>query len=606
MFSAKTVAPGIAIGPAIVWAPAAITVVHQAIRPHQVAIERQHLDAALKSAQFELHEIEARVLTSVGQSASGIFTASLRMLEDPHLRSEIIKAIESRHVNAATAVQTVVDEYARKMAAAQSEYLAARAEDILDMGRRLQRHLRRQESPRVPEMPEPRVLIVETLAATELIALDRAKLLAIVMTQSAPTSHAALLASTLGIPVVARAPDLWGRVESGDTVVVDGNAGGVLVRPTELALRQYRTRRELFEHFSGEVAGLREHPATTLDGRTIRLTANVSLAEEIPYALAQGADGIGLVRTEFYYLSHAEAPSEAEQFEFYTGLVRSMAPRPVTFRTFDLGGDKAGANHEPEANPMLGCRGIRLLFEQPELFETQLRALLRASAFGTVRIMFPLITSLTEFQDTMRIVNRVKEDLSRQAISFDPGVQFGCMIETPAAAAIPDLLAHEVEFFSIGSNDLIQYTLATDRLNSRVSYIYEPLHLAILRMMRGIIRAGHRRQRHVSLCGEMAADPIYTIILLGLGVDELSMNPVMIPAIKQIVRGVEWTQARQIARGVLRASRAKDVQAYLEHVMVSRFPRMMSIYSHADEQSRDKIDASCEPVTAEKEETNSP
>lgn len=583
MFTAKTVAPGIAIGPAMVWTPATVKIVEQSISSHQISIEKQHLDVALKSAQVELQDIGARVLNSVGQSASGIFAANVRMLEDPRLRSQIGETIERRHVSAATAVQWVVDEYARKMAAAESEYLAARADDIIDLGRRLQRHLRRQESPNVPDIAEPRILIVESLAASEVIALARSKLLGIVMTQSAPTSHAALLASTLGIPVVARAPHLWGRVEDGDTVIVDGNAGGVIVKPTELALRQYRTRRELFELFSGEVAGLRERSATTLDGRTIRLTANISLAEEIPYALSQGADGVGLVRTEFFYLAHSNPPSEDEQAQFYSTLVRKMAPRPVTFRTFDLGGDKVGGMSEPEANPMLGCRGIRLLLEETQLFETQIRALLRASQFGSIRIMFPLITSLTEFQDTMRVVNRVKASMAYHGIDFDAAIPFGCMVETPAAAAIPDLLAKEVEFFSIGSNDLIQYTLATDRLNSRVSYIYEPLHLAVLRMMRGIIRAGHRRERHVSLCGEMAADPIYTIILLGLGVDELSMNPVMIPAIKQIVRGIEWTQARQIARDVLKASRAKDVQAYLEQTMVSRFPQMMSFYSHSDD-----------------------
>jgi len=239
----------------------------------------------------------------------------------------------------------------------------------------------------------------------------------------------------------------------------------------------------------------------------------------------------------------------------------------------------------PEANPMLGCRGVRLLAEQHELFVGQIRALLRASCHGPINVMFQLITSLTEFQDTLRVVDQVRQQMRAQRVLFDEHVRFGCMIETPAAATIPDLLATEVEFFSIGSNDLIQYTLAADRTNPRVAHMYEPLHLAVLRMMRSIIRAAHRRKRPVSLCGEMAADPIYTIILLGLGVDELSINPVMIPAIKQVIRGVSWAEARELARGVLRERRAKDVQSYLEKMMANRFPKMMSIYGHQEQAS---------------------
>jgi phosphoenolpyruvate-protein phosphotransferase (PTS system enzyme I) len=408
-------------------------------------------------------------------------------------------------------------------------------------------------------------------------------LLALVMTRSGPTSHAALLASTLGFPVVVQNPSLWDHVQSGDHVIVDANAGGVIVRPSELAIRQYRTRRELFDHFRGEDAELRELSAVTPDGRSVRLTANLGLAEEVDNVLTQGADGIGLVRTEYFYLSHENPPTEDEQFEFYRDIAAQVAPCPVTFRTFDLGGDKATAAHPPEENPMLGCRGIRLLLDERDLFKSQLRALLRASIACTMRIMFPMITSLTEFQDTMRVVHEVKDELSQAGIPFNPQVPFGCMIETPAAAATPDLLAQEVDFFSIGSNDLIQYTLAADRTNPRVAHIYEPLHLAVLRMMRGIVRAGHRRNRPVSMCGEMAADPIYTIILLGLGVDELSVNPVMIPAIKRIIRSVPFAHAKEISRDVLRSSRAKDVQTYLEEMMRSRFPKMMSLYSHDEE-----------------------
>jgi phosphotransferase system enzyme I (PtsI) len=522
-----------------------------------------------------------RVAVTAGKSAAAIFAAHGMLLEDPQLLTAVRRLIEEEHFAAESAVYETIEEHARRVAAIGNSYLAARAEDLTDLGCRLLTHLRKEGPRPGPFLPGPRVLVTDNIAAADVVALDRRHLLGLVMAQSGATSHAALLASTLGVPVVGGVPQLSGKVRSGDTVIVDGNHGHVLVNPTDLALREYRTRRDLFDRFCGELVGLRNVPAVTPDGRAVRLKANVGLAEEIPQALAQGAEGIGLLRTEYFYLSHSSPPTEEEQYEFYASVVKAVAPRPVTFRTFDLGGDKtAVVPVGPEANPMLGCRGVRLLLERRDLFLGQVRALLRASCHGPVRIMFPLITSLTEFQDTMRVVDEAQEQLRAEKIPFDESVPFGCMIETPAAATIPDILAAEAQFFSIGSNDLIQYTLAADRTNPRVACIYEPLHLAVLRMMRTIIRAARRKGRTVGLCGEMAADPIYTIILLGLGVDELSMNPVMIPATKRIIRGVSWAEAREVARGVLRERRAKDVQAYLEKMMASRFPQVMSIYGH--------------------------
>ena len=577
------IAPGIAYGPAIVWTPAVTPVPRREVPLASVPAEEERLDHAIRRASRELEEIALRVEITVGKSAADIFRAHEFMLEDATFLTTIQRRIREEHLAAESAVSVTVEEYAERLARLGNHYLAARADDVADLGRRLLAHLRKEGPRQVPSPSVPSVLVVENLAAADVIALNRANLLALVMMQSGATSHAALLASTLGVPVVGGVPSLAGQLHDGETVIVDGNHGHILVNPTELALRQYSMRQEIFHRFRGELAGLREAPAETLDGRRVRLSVNIGLAEEIPHALAQGAEGIGLLRSEYFFLSHSQPPSEEEQYQFYAGLVDTVAPHRVTFRTFDLGADKmAGVPAAPEANPMLGCRGIRVLLEHRDQFVGQMRALLRASAHGTVRIMFPLITSLTEFQDTMRVVNQVKQDLRAEGIAFDDHVPFGCMMETPAAATIPDILAAEVEFFSIGSNDLIQYTLAADRTNPRVTYIYEPLHLAVLRMMRTIIRADHRRNRSVSLCGEMASDPIYTIILLGLGVDEHSVNPAMVQAIKQIIRGVTSDEARELARGVLRERRAKDVQSYLEKMMSSRFPQVMSVYGRSE------------------------
>jgi phosphotransferase system enzyme I (PtsI) len=588
MFSGTMIAPGIAYGPAAVWTPANTPVPRRDVPPAAVPVEEERLDHALRRARRELEEIALRVEITAGKSAANIFRAHEAILEDNMFNTAMRKRIEEEKLAAESAVAVTVEQYRQHFATLGTEYLAARADDIVDLGRRLLAHLRKEGPRQVPRPPIPSVLVVENLSAADVIALDRENLLALVMIQSGATSHAALLASTVGVPVVGGVPELAGQLGNGDTVIVDGNHGHVLVNPTELALREYSIRQEIFHRFRGELADLREAPAETLDGHRVRLSANIGLAEEVPHALAQGAEGIGLLRTEYFFLSHSQPPSEEEQYEFYAGIVDAVARAPsaggsrVTFRTFDLGADKmAGTPAAPEANPMLGCRGVRVLLEYYDQFTTQMRALLRASAHGPIRIMFPLVTSLTEFQDTMRVVNLVKGHLKAEGIAFDDRVPFGCMMETPAAATIPDILASEVEFFSIGSNDLIQYTLAADRTNPRVTYIYEPLHLAILRMMRTIIRAGHRHNRSVSLCGEMASDPIYTIILLGLGVDELSVNPAMVPAIKQIIRGVTSDEARELACGVLRERRAKDVQSYLEKMMSSRFPQVMSVYGHS-------------------------
>jgi phosphoenolpyruvate-protein phosphotransferase (PTS system enzyme I) len=583
MFTGTTIAPGIAYGPAVVWAPASEPVLRRVVNESGVPDELHRLRHALRRAQRELEEMTLRVALTVGKSAAAIFAAHRLMLDDSSFTGAIAKRIEDEHIAAESAVQATVEESLQRFTGLGNSYLAARAEDVTDLGKRLLIHLRKEGPRQLPHFPSSCVLIAENLAAADVVALDRHQLLGLVLIQGSTSSHAAILASTLGVPVVGGVPTLSGQVRDGDTVIVDGSHGHILVNPTELAIRECRTRREIFERFCGELAGLRDAPAITPDGRAIRLTANIGLLEEIPRALEQGAEGIGLVRTEYFFLTLSDPPCEEDQYRFYLGIIRAMSPRPVTFRTFDLGGDKARVEPtNPEINPMLGCRGIRLMLEREDLFATQIRALLRVSRHGSIRIMFPLITSLTEFQDTMRLVGRVKQQLHADGILFDEKVPFGCMIETPAAATIPDILASEVEFFSIGSNDLIQYTLAADRTNPRVSYIYEPLHLAVLRMMRTIIRAARHSGRPVSLCGEMAADPIYTIILLGLGVDELSMNPVMIPAIKQIIRSVTWAEAKGIANGVLRERRAKDVQTYLERMMSSRFPQVMSVYGHEE------------------------
>lgn len=579
ILTGTTIAPGIAYGPARVWTLANVSVLRCEVPPALISAEQHRLEHALCRARQELDQIAVRVELSAGESAAAVFRAHQHLLEDHSFVTPIRRRIKEECLAAESAVSITVDEFVQEFQRLDNAYLAARSADIVEIGRRLLAHLRKEGPREVVRLRSPEILVVENLAAADVLELDRTHLLGLIMLQSGATSHAALLASTLGVPVVGGLPQLAGHVHDGDSLVVDGNHGQVIVQPTELALREYTIRREIFQRFRGELADLRDAPAVTQDGRRVRLHANIGLAEEVPQALAEGAEGIGLLRTEYFYLAHPEPPDEEEQYRFYRAVIDAVGNRPVTFRTLDLGGDKLSmVTNTGERNPMLGCRGVRLFKEHPGLMAVQIRALLRASAYGSVRIMFPMVTGLTEFQDTMHIVDHWKQKLQARSTAFDAGISFGCMIETSGAAMVSDLLATDVEFFSIGSNDLIQYTLAADRTNPRVAHIYEPLHLAVLRLLRRVILAGHRRQRPVSVCGEMASDPIYTLILLGMGIDELSVNPIMLPAVKQVIRGVTFAEAREVARGVLRERRAKDVQAYLEKMMVHRFPQLMSVY----------------------------
>jgi phosphotransferase system enzyme I (PtsI) len=579
IYTGTMIAPGIAWGPAVLWAPADEPPGRRTVPAEAVPAEQQRFEQALRRVGRELEEIASRVAVTTGKSSAAIFTAFARLLGDPALHQAVTRRITEEHLEAESAVWAALDEYVQRLAALNNAYLASRADDLQDLGRRLLTHLRKQGPRQVPTLPQPVILVAESLAAADVVALPRQNLLAIVLIQSGPSSHAALLAATFGVPVVGGVPELAGHVVPGETVVVDGNHGHVVLNPTPLALREYQTRQAIFKHFCGEMDCLRDLRPVTPDGRVVSLQANVGLAQEVPHALALGAEGIGLLRTEYFYLAHSEPPDEEEQYGFYREVVEGMGGRPVTVRLFDLGGDKLPASPPlAEANPMLGARGIRLLLEHLDLFTGQVRAVLRASCHGPVRVMFPLITSLTQFQEAMTVVRRVQEEMRAGGVAFDPAVPFGCMVETPAAATIADILAEEAEFFSIGSNDLIQYTLAADRTNPRVAGLYEPLHLALLRYLQMITRAARERNRPVSLCGEMASDPIYTIILLGLGITELSMNPGMIPAIKQIIRQMSWAEAHEVAEGVLRERRARDVQTYLEKMMSKRFPEVMSIY----------------------------
>jgi phosphotransferase system enzyme I (PtsI) len=366
-------------------------------------------------------------------------------------------------------------------------------------------------------------------------------------------------------------------VQPGDLLIVDGCTGVVRINPDAKLLEEYRKKREDYLALEKELLKYTDLPAETRDGYLIRLVGNVELAEEIPSLLAHGGTGVGLYRTEFLYMNRPDLPDEEEHLGVYRDVLERVAPHPVVIRTLDLGGDKSASPLDPssEMNPALGLRAIRFCLKERDLFKSQLAGILRASAYGKARIMFPMISDVKEIRDAKSILEEVKAELDKRGDSYDPAVPVGIMVETPSSAVISDLLATEVDFFSIGTNDLIQYTLAVDRGNEQVAYLYQPLHPANLRMIRQVVEAGHTAGIPVMMCGEMAGDPRYILILIGLGLDELSMNPLAIPCVKRIVRGSSFSEARSLVESAMQLRTAEDVERFLHEEMERRFPGIL-------------------------------
>jgi len=386
------------------------------------------------------------------------------------------------------------------------------------------------------------------------------------------------MARSLEIPAVVGVENVCAQVQNQDTVILDGLEGLVILRPDREILGHYHARKQHLDYVGRVLHKLGSLPAETQDGYRVRVTANIEFPAELPQAKAHGAEGIGLYRSEFLYLNRPDLPAEEEHFAVYRSVAAEMHPRPTIIRTLDFGGDKlASAIHlATEENPSLGLRAIRLCLHRPEMFRAQLRAILRASAFGPLRIMYPMISGVAEVRAANALVDEVKADLTAANISFDHEIQVGAMIEIPSAAVIADLLAREVDFFSVGTNDLIQYALAIDRINEQVAYLYEPLHPAVLRMLREVVSAAHNEGIWVSMCGEMAGDPLYSLLLVGLGFDELSMTPASIPLVKRMIRSVTYGQAAGVAHQLFGCVTAQEVERLLRHEMRSRFPEYIS------------------------------
>ncbi len=558
------VSPGIAVGQALLVEREAAPVFRLLLPPEDVEREVQRLSRAVGASQGQLQAVKERLSREVGVPHAYIFDAQLLMLEDPLLLDRAVAVIREDHVNAEWALRVVSDQLHALFDEFSDAYLKERSTDLDDVLGRVQLNLAgAADAPSLRRLPGSVVLVAADLTPSEAGELDWERVLAVATDAGSHTYHTAILARSLGIPAVVGLKDATSRIPPGALVVVDGTRGIVAVEPSAPALECYRAVQAHDRLEEQRLQETRALPAVTRDGVVVRLEANVEFPEEAPTALLYGAEGIGLFRSEYLLARTRRWPTEEEQVDVYRRLLEQMRPHPVTVRTWDVGPEDVLPGGPSAPNPALGERALRLLRREPEPFRTQLRALLRAAAHGPLRIMFPFVTGPADLEAALALLEDARRCLARDGAQFQADVPVGIIVEVPSAVFTADLLVRDVDFVSVGTNDLIQYLLAVDRVDPRVSTLYQPLHPAVVRTIREIVRVAGTRQVPVSLCGEMAADPLQSLVLLGLGVQELSMSPAAIPRVKAALRGVAAARAREVAATCLTLATSVEIEALL-------------------------------------------
>jgi len=555
-------APGIVIGRAFLRDSEFFHVPQTVVDEDRVEAEVEQFRKALADTREEIVGIKTHMSQQLGEDHARIFDAHLLILDDEVCIDGTIAVIREQRLNAAAAFDTVISRITEMFAEMEDEYLKDRYIDIKDVERRVIRNLLGMKRRSQMKPSEPAIIVAHDLAPGDTAQLDRSLTLAFATDLGGRTSHTAILARSQGVPAVVGLDNVFELVENGDTLIVDGNTGSVIVNPTQATIEEYELEIERFKELEEQLLTLTGYPAVTLDDKRYELGANLDLPEEVEHALDYGAQGVGLFRTEYFFISRQYLPSEEEQYQMYRAVAERLGDRPVVIRTLDIGGDKIASylHRSPELNPFMGWRGIRFCLTRKDIFKTQLRAIYRASAHGNVRIMFPMISRYEEVVQAKEICADVRAELKRDRYKFVDDVELGIMVETPAAVAVAEQLAKEVSFFSIGTNDLVQYTMAVDRGNSKIAHLYQHLHPSIIRFLKQTIEAAHKRGIHVSVCGEMGSDPAAVLILVGLQVDEFSVSPNLIPEVKRIIRSVTFDQCRLLVKRVLRYRTTAEIE----------------------------------------------
>ncbi len=562
---------GIVIGKVFLLEDDDFCLIQKEIPKNARAAELKRLSDAIEKTRAELQVTYDKINSVLGENYAKIADVHLLILDDPAMKNDVVKMIEDG-VNAEYAIFKVLDKIVRSFETIEDDYFRERKLDIQDVGKKILGNLLGKQKKPIANIPDDSIVVSHNLTPADTVAMREKHVKAFATDIGGKTSHTAIVAQGLEIPAVVGLKTVSVQTVSGDTMIVDGNKGIVILNPSEAMLSTYKKEFEIQSAKNKELEKIKDLPAETIDKRKVLLYANIDNPDEVKSVLNNGATGIGLYRTEFMYFNRSTMPKEEEHFEKYSQVVKDMGPLTTIIRTIDLGGDKLARlgllDIGDEENPFMGLRAIRLCLKYPDIFIDQLRGILRASVKGKIRIMYPMISGLEELREANKILGKVKNSLKKENIKFDENIEVGAMIEVPSAAVIMDAIAKEVDFVSIGTNDLIQYTLAVDRVNENVANLYDPLHPAILRLIKGIIDEGHKAGIDVAMCGEMAGDPYYTPILLGLGLDEFSVSSAQLPKIKRIIRNISFAEAKKVAEEVLKCGDKESISKIMSSIKI--------------------------------------
>ena len=569
-------APGIVMGKAYVFGTETVSPTERVVTEREIPGEITKFEEALEKTKKELLAIEKKISREMGVEHGRIFSAHLMVLEDKVLIGEVVSQLKKRKRNISFVFAEVLNRYVSALSGAKDEYLRDRSGDIADVGKRVLKNLIGSKERSMESLDEKSIIIAYDLSPSDTAMMHKGRVLGFATDIGGRTSHTAIMAKSLEIPAVVGLESVTDVVANGDNIILDGIHGVIIVNPSRKVSEKYEKEKEKYENIERDLGELRLLLGETLDGKKIAVAGNIELPEDVASVLSHGAEGIGLYRTEYFYMNRADLPNEEEQFNAYRSVAKRMNPNPVVIRTLDLGGDKflSQLDVPKEMNPFMGWRAIRFCLARPDIFRSHLRAMLRASVYGNIKIMYPMISGISEFRQANAFLEEVKKELKREKIPFSDNIPVGAMIEVPSAAITSDILAKEADFFSIGTNDLIQYSLAVDRVNEKIAYLYEPAHPAVLNLIKMVIDNGHKEGIPVSLCGEMAGDISLTMVLLGLGLDEFSTSPIAVPEIKRVIRSINFSQAKEVADMVLTFTTGEEVRAYAQKKLAEFIPEI--------------------------------
>ncbi len=577
--------PGIAIGRVYILDRTKPCILRHAIADSHIENEIQRFNQALEKSKAQLMEIREKAKKDIGSNHLYILDAHIMMLKDVTLVENTINFIRGEKVNAEWALKESLEGFLKKFENISDEYISGRKKDIEQVVYRILRNMIGHHLESLADLEEPVIIVAHDLTPADTIQMKREKVLGFATDAGGKTSHTGIMASAFEIPAVVGLKNITEKAKNGDSIIVDGIDGSVILAPDADTFQSFLKKQQRFKYYEKELLKSKDLPAITKDGHRVKLMSNIEYSDEVDLAIRYGAEGVGLYRTEYLYMNKDGLPTEEEHFLDYKKVAMRIKNSYSIIRTLDLGGDKfiSESKSDREDNPALGLRGIRLCLNRTDIFKTQLKGILRASHYGKLKLMYPMISSVDELRDANRILEEVKDELKSKGIPFDSEIEVGAMIETPSASVITDLLSEEVDFFSIGTNDLIQYTLAMDRINEQVAYLYQPLHPAVLRMLKNIISSAEKTGIPVSICGMMGGDNIHILILLGMGrIESISMDPHSIPKVKKFIRQIKYEDALRVAHEILKLKSTDDVKKYLNEEIPRIYPEDMEEYDFSN------------------------